>query len=485
VKTAPNGLADHLDTFLSIPKGPAEGVSDTISQNENHWGKIVLAGTAIAVDPLRREQTIGPGRGMAEIGRLALVAGVIALAAVLAVGFVVARAAHDDLLAARTMIYQGVVDDLIDQGLIPIESGNAETFAALDSAVRLRLLGGETVRVKLWSPQGQIVYSDATELIGGRFDLDQGVAGALDGVATVELDDLSAAENLTEQGFEQPLLEYYLPVLAAGEVVGAFEIYEESTSFSSSLTEIRGHVWTAVAIGLGALVVAFGSIAVRHARGQNRWRREAERHLAEVLTAADDERRRIVGALHDDIGQPLYRIQYGLEGCLRLLPAGGVASEIEGLIGLVGGIDSSLRSELAVLYSGLVEGDGLAEALERLAQATTSEGGLDVSVTGEELPGVSGTAATAMFRAAQEAVINARKHAQASRITIGLQGVPGRATVTVADNGRGWNGRVGIGLATTRQRLAAVDGTMRIERRGSKGTLVSVSVPTNTAVSRS
>ncbi|MGI8516507.1 MAG: sensor histidine kinase [Acidimicrobiia bacterium] len=416
--------------------------------------------------------------GVAHSGQLAVVAGLVAIGAVLTIGFVVGRTAREDLLNARTAIHHGVVTDLVDQGLIPIRPNDARAIAALDNAIRLRLLGGETIRVKLWSPEGQVLYSDASELIGRSFEVDNGIATALAGGSTVEVDDLAGIENESEQGIGEPLLEFYLPVVADGEIVGAFEVYEVANSFLTSLARIRSQVWTAVSVGLGALVVAFGSVSIRLAQGLDRRRREAEQHLAELLTAAEDERRRIVGSLHDDIGQPLYRIQYGLEGCLQHLDDGEVASELRRLVELVSGIDSSLRSELRVLYSGLVEGDGLADALDRLADATRFEGGLEVEVTGGEVAGVSGTAATALFRATQEAVINARKHAQASKITIDLRGGPGRAVVTVSDNGRGWNGRIGIGLATTHQRLVALNGSMRIERRGNRGTRVFVSVPT-------
>jgi two-component system NarL family sensor kinase len=438
----------------------------------------VLTGTVVAAQPDRIEQERSSRLRIAETGRLALVAGLVAAGAVLAVGFVVSRAAHHDLLEARATIHQGVVDDLVQQGLIPIDPGNQEVVSDLDAAIRLRLVGGETVRVKLWSPDGEILYSDASQLIGQRFDVDAEVATALAGGTSVTVDDLSEAESITEEALGMSLLEFYLPVVFDGEVVAALEIYEDAASFSSSLADIRNDVWTAVAVGLGALIVAFGSVAIRYARGHDYRRRKAEHHLAEMLTASDDERRRIVGALHDDIGQPLYRIQYGLEGCLRHLEDGEVASEIHRLIAMVGDIDKSLRSELQILHSGLVEGDGLDDALVRLAHATRTEGGLDVEITKGDLPTLSGTAATALFRAAQEAVINARKHAQASKITIDLRRGPGTATVTVSDNGRGWNGRMGIGLATTRQRLAALDGSMLIERSGGRGTRVRLSVPT-------
>lgn len=406
--------------------------------------------------------------------KLAALAALVAVAAVITVGWVLARAAQEDILEARTTIHQTIVDGFVAEGLLPVHSGN---LAALDDAVDLRLLGGETVRVKLWDPNGTVVYSDAPGIIGQRFDLGDNVSEALDGFADVEIDDLDAVENVSERRLGS-LIEYYLPVVVDGEIVGAFEIYEESSAFTDSLDEIRRHVWVAVGFGVGALAVAFACVAAAWVSGSDRRRRQAEALLGDVLTAADDERRRIVGALHDDIGQPLYRVLYGLQGSAARIPQADVQAELVGLEGLVRGIDVALRTELRVLHAGLVEGDDLRGALERLAVATRRESSLEVEVLGGiEGTEISSAAATALFRAAQEAVINARKHADATRITIDLRSDRTRAVVVVEDDGRGWNETSGMGLATTRQRLASIGGTLRIRRRSPSGTRFIATVP--------
>lgn len=413
------------------------------------------------------------------LGRLAAIAASVAVAAVLSVGFVVARAAHSDLLEVRRLIHEAIVEDLVAMGLLPLGPDQGQ-MTELDAEVRLRLLGGETVRVKLWGVDGEILYSDATELIGRHFEVEETVAAAFAGISSTVIDETSEPENATEREFPGPLLEYYMPVMVDGEVVAAFEIYELADSFDASLAEIRTNVWRAVGLGLAALLVAFGSLVFRHARSLNQRRADAEALASQLITAAEQERRRIVGALHDDVGQPLYRIQYGLEGSILHVEEPSLKAELERLLILVAEIDTSLRSELRILHSGLVEGDDLADALARLGSASAAEGKLDVQVRGENVPGVSGVAATVLFQAAQEAVINARKHAQASLITIDLRATSASATVIVEDNGKGWNGRLGIGLATTRQRLMSLEGTMQIERRGTRGTRVAMAVPVGT-----
>jgi signal transduction histidine kinase len=192
----------------------------------------------------------------------------------------------------------------------------------------------------------------------------------------------------------------------------------------------------------------------------------------------------VIGALHDDVGQPLYRVLYGLEGCLERTTSTELTAELQRLDDLVRGIDRSLRSELRILHAGLVEGEDLYEALERLADATSRESGIETTVTGSSVPGLSSTAATALFRGAQEAVINARKHARPHSVTIDLRPHRGGAMVEIVDDGRGWNGKEGMGITTTRQRLAALDGNLDVARNLARGTVVRAWVPTADRMNR-
>jgi hypothetical protein len=67
-----------------------------------------------------------------------------------------------------------------------------------------------------------------------------------------------------------------------------------------------------VGLVLGA---AMGTLTLSNARALDGRRRHAEQLLRGLLRAEDGERHRIVGSLHDDFGQTLYRVLYGLEGC--------------------------------------------------------------------------------------------------------------------------------------------------------------------------
>ena len=87
----------------------------------------------------------------------------------------------------------------------------------------------------------------------------------------------------------------------------------------------------------------------------------------------------------------------------------------------------------------------------------------------------------ALFRATREAVTNARKHAGAARLAIRVTEEHTRVTVDVEDDGTGYEGDVGVGLHTNRDRLEALGGGLSILRTEGGGTLFRAWVPLDDA----
>jgi signal transduction histidine kinase len=138
-------------------------------------------------------------------------------------------------------------------------------------------------------------------------------------------------------------------------------------------------VWLSIASGLGVLGLFMGSLTVANARVLNRRRRQAEELFQALLQAEDAERHRIVGALHDDVGQPLYRLLYGLQGCrARVEGASAVATELEQLEALVREVDGTLRAELSALHRGVT--DEVGQSGERLPDRDRQGGQQDRQV---------------------------------------------------------------------------------------------------------
>jgi signal transduction histidine kinase len=418
------------------------------------------------------------------LGRLAIVGVVLAFVVTLVLGFSITRAARGHLLDARAAMVTVAVEDLPP---FPTEGeGSRAEYAAFDVAVRVNVLGGETVRVKVFAPDGTIVYSDAAELVGQQFELSVHAVGAFTGETGTHISDLSDPAHAFDRGHGE-LIEFYVPMRDAnGEVATVLEVEQDASGLNDALGLIARNVWISIAIGLTAigLVMAVG-IAAR-TREVNRRRRQAEGLLESSFSAQEAERRRIVSALHDDIGQPMYRLLYGIEGSrAKLDPSDPVAVELDHLADVVREMDGTLRNELRLLHFELAADAGLATALEELADLTRLETDLEVDLVIDLGYEPAAVYRTEVYRATREAITNVRRHADAKRISVHLTGENHRLTLEVIDDGVGTDRMKdpGLGLSTTRQRFRALDGDVTLERVGSGGTRFSAWLPRTEEVS--
>ena len=397
------------------------------------------------------------------LGRLAVVGVIVALVVTLILGFSITRAARGHLLDARGAMVSAIVDDL---PTFPEDPSSAE-FAAFDVAVRVNLLGGETVRVKVWTRDGTIVYSDAPELVGITFDLPSHAVRAFDGVNETHVSDLSDAAHAFDRGHGE-LIEFYVPTQqgSRGDPV-VVEVEQDASGLNQALSLIARNVWLSITVGLLAigLVMAVG-VAAR-GRELNRRRKQAEELLVSSFEAQENERRRVVGALHDDIGQPMYRLLYGIEGSrAKLDPDDPVAIELDHLGDVVREMDGTLRNELRLLHFELAADAGIATALTELADLTISETDLDIHLAIDLDHEPTAIERTEMYRAAREAITNVRKHSDAGRVDICIFGEADMLVLDVIDDGSGGGSSddPGLGLSTTRERFRALDGDVALDQ---------------------
>jgi signal transduction histidine kinase len=408
------------------------------------------------------------------LGRLGLIGLLGSLILTIILGFTITSSSRDHLLEARADLIAAEV------AALPVLSADAlssAAFGAYDELVRQELLGGETERVKLWSPAGDILYSDDALLVGASFAVGPEVERALAGEVVVNTSQLDDPAHAGDRDLGS-LIEFWVPVVDdGGQVVAVFEVEQSTESLDQVLRESGRFVWSSILLGVGALGLFLGALTLARVRDLDRRRRLAESLLGRLFSAQEAERRRIVGALHDDIGQPLYRILYGLEGSIARVGKGTeVGGELARLQGLVREVDTTLRSELATLSEDLPIDLGLAAAVEQLAARTEEESSLRVRVTVAEDEGLTPVQRVALYRAAQEAVVNVRKHAQAGDVVIDGGRDGGRFVLAVTDDGVGRPAPPGLGLTTTRERLEAIGGSLSF-RPGPSGSTLEVSVP--------
>ena len=203
----------------------------------------------------------------------------------------------------------------------------------------------------------------------------------------------------------------------------------------------------------------------------------------EVLRLRDDERQRIGQELHDSAGQLLLSLQLT---AARLrepeVNSGheGLLSEIQDIARL---ISQEIRSVAFLNHPMRLHPSGLATALKALIDGFGKRTGCRVSfkVIGEQ-PLHNGTSAMALFRVAQEALVNVHRHAHASRVTAKLERRLDRLELTIGDDGVGMPSRErlelngGVGVQGMKFRLEQLGGRLHVSK-SKHGTKISATVP--------
>ena len=225
-------------------------------------------------------------------------------------------------------------------------------------------------------------------------------------------------------------------------------------------------------------VVEAGGLAIEIARLRVELRRqlaEVEASRARIVTAANEERRRIERDLHDGAQQRLVSIGLALRHAQHELTAASPQRARETLEGAVAEVEVAI-DELRELARGLPPAQldaGLGPAFRELARRAPVP--VQVNACSERLE--RGVEAAAYFIGC-EGLTNAVKHAQASRIVLSASRRDGKLIVSVTDNGIGGAAPVGgSGLNGLSDRVAALGGTLRIESERGAGTMLVAELP--------
>lgn len=137
---------------------------------------------------------------------------------------------------------------------------SAAHFAAIDALVRERITSNRhIVRVKLWSRNGTVLYSNSHKLVGRRFPEEKELRDALDGRIAFSISSLEREENIGERGSFKRLIEIYTPVKPAdsSRVAGAYEIYLDTALLDAQIADARQTVWTRTAL---SFMILYGSL---------------------------------------------------------------------------------------------------------------------------------------------------------------------------------------------------------------------------------
>ncbi len=201
--------------------------------------------------------------------------------------------------------------------------------------------------------------------------------------------------------------------------------------------------------------------------------------------ARAEERTRLAREIHDTLAQGLTAIALHVEGALHNLAdhPERAKQRLERALGTARESLEEARRSVLDLRAAPLAGKPLATALRSLSHAFTAESGIRVRVSLPDGPGLPLRVEAELFRIAQEALTNVRRHADATEVQIALRHTPRRVRLSVRDNGKGFDpaavGAERQGIVGMRERARLLDGTVRVRssRRGRSGTTVSASIP--------
>jgi two-component system sensor histidine kinase UhpB len=200
-----------------------------------------------------------------------------------------------------------------------------------------------------------------------------------------------------------------------------------------------------------------------------------------LIVAQEQERARIARDLHDDINQRLAVASIRLSALRRKVDVGN-RQDVSLLQSELIALSEDVRHLSHDLHPSMLAQTGLTAALAGLCQNISHQSGpaieLRVSPKAKDLPE---DIALCLYRVAQEALGNAVRHADATRIEVALQIVCDRADLTITDNGRGFTaeggGRRGLGLMSIDERTKLLGGSYRLQSTLGKGTQICIRIP--------
>lgn len=378
----------------------------------------------------------------------------------------------------------GITEPNLENGLL---EGDPDALARLDRVVQERVLSESIVRVKIWSADGTILYSDEPRMIGARYPLGGDEHEALEsGAVDAEISDLSEPENRFERD-QGELLEVYLRIRTPDGTPVVFEAYER---FDSVIATGR-RIWVSFLPALLAALVLLWVVQVplTYALASRLRRRHEEREvlLRRALDASNDERRRIAGDLHDGVVQDLAGVSYSLDAAAEDVAAGRDGADLETTLRQGAGATRSsmrrLRSLLLEIHPPNLRASGLGAALVDLV-APLERAGVAVELDVDDALQLDHDATTLAFRVAREALRNVAEHASATHVNVRFHAVANAARLTITDDGTGFDaerlqqsradGHMGLSLL---QELAAhEDARLTVESEPDGGTVVTLEV---------
>ena len=204
-----------------------------------------------------------------------------------------------------------------------------------------------------------------------------------------------------------------------------------------------------------------------------------------LISAQEEERRRISRELHDDMNQRLAVLALDIQFAQRRLPESHpVFQTFQKLHDDVASLSDDVRHLAYQLHPSILDDLGLAVALQSFVTDFSKWEGIPVALNATDIPlTLPQEIASCLYRVTQESLRNVARHAQATQVEVKLTKEGEGLRLSIKDNGKGFtieatpSGKPGLGLIGMQERVRVVQGTYEVKSAPGQGTEITVWVP--------
>lgn len=237
---------------------------------------------------------------------------------------------------------------------------------------------------------------------------------------------------------------------------------------------------------IGVIVVVSDGTARKRAEGEVKAQHARVRALVlELERAREEERQRLSRELHDEMAQLLTALRIDATWLHRKLgpDQANFAQRAHSMVELIDRIKQSIRRIASELRPRALDEEGLIPVLKSLTEEFAQRHGATCDFSAPaEAPPLNDAVVTLLYRATQEALTNIARHAQATRVHVGLRTDGDAVSLEIKDDGKGMQPadqrkNASFGLLGMRERVAGVGGTLAVETAPGRGTTIAIRVP--------
>ncbi len=267
--------------------------------------------------------------------------------------------------------------------------------------------------------------------------------------------------------------------LGQARVATVFAGFRRQILVTASITLLFGMALAFLAIGQVQRLERQSDLRYRQVV---RAREELHKLSARIVSAQEEERRKLSRELHDEIGQSMSALLVELGNLDSMLPPenGGAHEQLQRVKRLAESNVGVVRNMALLLRPSMLDDLGLVPALKWQAREVARRTGMKVRVDAEDIPDdLPDLHRTCIYRVVQEALHNATRHSKATHVRVTVRRGPDGVFAEIQDDGEGFPARQekGMGILGMEERVHHLGGDCLVQSEPGHGTSVTIRLP--------